>query len=209
MSLSFDPREAIRHLGRVDPVLDRVIRQVGPFPLEPSRRVSIFAALLSSIVHQQLNGKAARTIHGRVIALYAPRRAPRPEELLATSDEALRRAGLSRNKTRALKDLAAKCASGLVPSMRHLRGMPDELVIERLTTVRGVGRWTAEMVLMFRLGRPDVLPLDDLGIRKGFQRVYGRRRLPTALTLARHGERWRPYRTVASWYLWRSLESPP
>ena len=93
--------------------------------------------------------------------------------------------------------------------MAHLRGMPDELVIERLTAVRGVGRWTAEMVLMFRLGRPDVLPLDDLGIRKGFQRVYGRRRLPTPLALARHGERWRPYRTVASWYLWRSLESPP
>jgi 3-methyladenine DNA glycosylase/8-oxoguanine DNA glycosylase len=209
MSLSFDPRDAIRHLRRADPALAQVIRRVGPFPAEPPPRMSIFEALLVSIVHQQLSGKAAATIHGRVVALYAPRRGPRPEELLATEDEDLRRAGLSRAKTLAVKDLAAKCASGVVPSMARLRRMPDEMVIERLTAVRGVGRWTAEMVLMFRLVRPDVLPIDDLGIRKGFQRVYGRRRLPTPLAVARHGERWRPYRTVASWYLWRSLESPP
>jgi 3-methyladenine DNA glycosylase/8-oxoguanine DNA glycosylase len=209
MSLPFDPRDALRHLRRADPTLARVIRRVGPFPAEPPPRMSIFAALLVSIVHQQLSGKAAATIHGRVVALYGPRGAPRPEDLLSTSDEDLRRAGLSRGKTLAVKDLAAKCASGIVPSMAHLRRMPDELVIERLTAVRGVGRWTAEMVLMFRLVRPDVLPIDDLGIRKGFQRVYGRRQLPTPLAVARYGERWRPYRTVASWYLWRSLESPP
>jgi 3-methyladenine DNA glycosylase/8-oxoguanine DNA glycosylase len=209
MSLPFDPRDALRHLRRADPTLARVIRRVGPFPAEPPARMSIFAALLVSIVHQQLSGKAAATIHGRVVALYGPRGAPRPEDLLSTSDEDLRRAGLSRGKTLAVKDLAAKCASGIVPSMAHLRRMPDELVIERLTAVRGVGRWTAEMVLMFRLVRPDVLPIDDLGIRKGFQRVYGRRQLPTPFAVARYGERWRPYRTVASWYLWRSLESPP
>jgi 3-methyladenine DNA glycosylase/8-oxoguanine DNA glycosylase len=209
MSLSFDPREAIRHLQRADPALAPVIRRAGPFPLEPVRRMSIFEALLVSIVHQQLSGKAAATIHGRVIALYAPQRAPRPEQVLSTADEDLRRAGLSRNKVLAVKDLAAKCTAGVVPTMAHLRQMPDEMVIERLTAVRGVGRWTAEMVLMFRLVRPDVLPVHDLGIQKGFQRVYGRRRMPTPLAIARHGERWRPYRTVASWYLWRSLESPP
>jgi 3-methyladenine DNA glycosylase/8-oxoguanine DNA glycosylase len=207
MSLPFDPRDALRHLRRADPTLARVIRRVGPFPLEPSRRVSIFEALLSSIVHQQLSGKAAACDSRQRVALYG--RAARGPRSAGHLRRGPRRAGLSRNKTLAVKDLAAKCASGLVPSMTHLRGMPDEIVIERLTTVRGVGRWTAEMVLMFRLVRPDVLPLDDLGIRKGFQRVYGRRQLPTPLAVARYGERWRPYRTVASWYLWRSLESPP
>jgi 3-methyladenine DNA glycosylase/8-oxoguanine DNA glycosylase len=209
VSLSFDPRDALRHLRRADPAMAQLIGRVGPFPSDPPPRLSIFEALLRSIVHQQLNGKAAASIHGRVVALYAPRRAPLPEELLATADEALRGAGLSRAKTLAVKDLATKCVSGEVPSMAELKRMPDEVVIERLTAVRGVGRWTAEMVLMFRLVRPDVLPIHDLGIRKGFQRVYGRRRLPTPLAVGRYGERWRPYRTVASWYLWRSLESPP
>ena len=166
MSLSFEPREAIRHLRRADPALARVIRQAGPFPLVPARRISIFEALLVSIVHQQLSGKAAATIHGRVVALYAPRRAPRPEELLTTADEELRRAGLSRNKTLAVKDLAAKCASGVVPSMAQLRQMPDEMVIERLAAVRGVGRWAEETVLMFRLVRPDVLPIAKCGVTK-------------------------------------------
>jgi len=204
--LRFDPDAAIRHLTTADPQLALVIGRSPAFRVRPTRRQSLFAALLESIVYQQLSGKAAETILGRVVALFRPHRFPRPEDLLAVRDARLRAAGLSRNKTAALKDLARHTLDGTVPPLARAHAMTDEELIERLTTVRGVGRWTVEMLLIFRLGRPDVLPVGDLGVRKGFRRAFGMRRLPAAITITRRAERWRPYRSVASWYLWRAAE---
>ncbi|HEX6643470.1 MAG TPA: hypothetical protein VF037_02275 [Gemmatimonadales bacterium] len=204
--LSFDPDAAVRHLRRADPVLGRLMRRAGPCLLRPSATQSLFHALSESIVYQQLSGKAAATIFGRVVALYAPRRFPRPEDVLATPDATLRAAGLSTAKTAALKDLAAKTLDGTVPPMARVRRLPDDEIIERLTAVRGIGAWTAQMLLMFRLGRPDVLPVADLGVRKGFALTYGLDDLPTPVELAEHAERWRPYRSVGSWYMWRALD---
>jgi 3-methyladenine DNA glycosylase/8-oxoguanine DNA glycosylase len=204
--LCFDPDAAIRHLSTADPALGLIIERSLRFSVRPTRGQSLFAALLESIVYQQLSGKAAETILSRVLALYRPRRFPRPEDLLATSESRLRAAGLSRNKTAALHDLARHALDGTVPSLARAHAMSDEELVERLTAVRGVGRWTVEMILIFRLGRPDVLPVSDLGVRKGFRRAFGMRRLPAAVTMTRRGERWRPYRSVASWYLWRAAE---
>lgn len=167
---------------------------------------SPFAALAEAIVYQQLTGRAAATIHGRVLALFRPRRVLSPDDVLVAPQDALRAAGLSRAKIAALKDLAAKTRDGTVPPLRHLRKMGEEEIIERLTRVRGVGRWTVEMLLIFRLGRPDVLPAGDYGIRKGFARAFRTRALPTPRQVLRRGELWRPYRTTASWYLWRALD---
>jgi 3-methyladenine DNA glycosylase/8-oxoguanine DNA glycosylase len=204
--LCFDPDEAIRHLAAADPALGLVIGRSLPFSVRPTRTQSLFAALLESIVYQQLSGKAAETILSRVLALYRPRRFPRPDDLVATPDARLRTAGLSRNKTAALKDLARHTIEGTVPPLARAHAMSDDELIERLTAVRGVGRWTVEMILIFRLGRPDILPVSDLGVRKGFRRAFGMRGLPAAVTMTRRGERWRPYRSVASWYLWRAAE---
>jgi 3-methyladenine DNA glycosylase/8-oxoguanine DNA glycosylase len=140
------------------------------------------------------------------VALFAPKRHPAAEDLLAISDERLRAAGLSRNKTAAQRELARRALDGTVPTLAEAHRLDDEALIERLIAVRGVGRWTAEMILLFRLGRPDVFPLGDLGVRKGFQRAFGMRRLPSSVTMERRAERWRPYRSVASWYLWRACE---
>jgi DNA-3-methyladenine glycosylase II len=167
-----------------------------------------FQALAESIVYQQLTGKAAATIFGRVHDLYGGRRRFTPDAVLATEDERLRAAGLSRAKTAALKDLAAKTNEGVVPSARVLAKLSDEAIVERLTSIRGIGRWTVEMLLIFRLGRPDVLPVDDYGVRKGLMRLLGAKELPTRKELAERGERWRPYRSAASWYLWRASEQP-
>ncbi len=204
--LRFDPDAAIRHLTAADPELGLIIGRSTAFRVRPTRAQSLFAALLESIVYQQLSGKAAETILGRVVALFRPRRFPRPEDLLAVPEARLRAAGLSRNKAAALKDLARRTLDGTVPSLARAQAMTDEELIERLTTVRGVGRWTVEMILIFRLGRPDVLPVGDLGVRKGFRRAFGMRRLPAPVTITRRAERWRPYRSVASWYLWRAAE---
>jgi 3-methyladenine DNA glycosylase/8-oxoguanine DNA glycosylase len=204
--LRFDPDAAIRHLTAADPELGLIIGRTAAFCVRPTRTQSLFAALLESIVYQQLSGKAAETILGRVIALFRPRRFPRPEDLLDLPDARLRAAGLSRNKTAALKDLARHTLDGTVPPLARAHAMTDEELIERLTAVRGVGRWTVEMLLIFRLGRPDVLPVGDLGVRKGFRRAFGMRRLPAPVTITRRAERWRPYRSVASWYLWRVAE---
>ncbi|HEX5385884.1 MAG TPA: DNA-3-methyladenine glycosylase 2 family protein [Gemmatimonadales bacterium] len=204
--LCFDPDAARVHLEAADPALAAVIRRAGRITLRPEPTQSLFAALLRSIVYQQLSGKAAATIHRRVLALFAPKRHPSAADLLAVSDDQLRAAGLSRNKTAAVRDLARRTLDGTVPRLAHVHRLDDEAVIERLTAVRGVGRWTAEMILMFRLGRADVLPLGDLGVRKGFQRTYGMRRLPSPVTIERRAERWRPYRSAASWYLWRAAE---
>lgn len=204
--LTYDPDVACRHLMAADPRLGELILRAGSFTMRPEPTQSLFAALAESIVYQQLSGRAAETILGRVLAIYRPRRFPRPADIVATPAERLRAAGLSTAKTAAIKDLAARTLDGTVPAMARVRRMSDEEIIERLTTVRGIGRWTVEMLLLFRLGRPDVLPVSDLGVRKGFARTFRRRGLPDPLALSRRAERWRPYRSVASWYLWRALD---
>jgi 3-methyladenine DNA glycosylase/8-oxoguanine DNA glycosylase len=204
--LDYDPVLACRHLSDADPMLGALIARVGPCLIRTPHTQSLFAAVARAIVYQQLSGSAAATILARVKAIYAPKRFPTPRDILATPPERLRAAGLSTAKTAALRDLAERSLDGTVPMMRRVRFMGDEEVIERLVQVRGVGRWTAEMLLMFRLGRADVLPVSDLGIRKGFALTFGSRRLPAAITIERRAERWRPYRSVACWYLWRALE---
>ncbi|MGE3524814.1 MAG: DNA-3-methyladenine glycosylase [Gemmatimonadales bacterium] len=181
------------------------MRRVGPFRLVPERLQSPFEALAESIVYQQLTGKAAGTIHGRLLALYPGTRRLRPEQILDTGEEQLRAVGLSRAKAAAIRDLSVRTLDGTVPTLRDLRRMPDDEIVERLVAVRGIGRWTVEMLLIFRLGRPDVLPATDYGVQKGFARTF-RRPLPTPAQLLRRGERWRPYRSVASWYLWRAVD---
>jgi DNA-3-methyladenine glycosylase II len=178
------------------------------YNITPTVSIRPFDALAESIAYQQLSGKAAATIFGRVRALYPKRKWLDPEQLLATPDETLRAAGLSRAKTAALKDLAAKTIDGTVPSGRALIRMTDDEIVMRLTTVRGIGRWTVEMLLLFDLGRPDVWPVDDYGVRKGFAKTFGRRKLPTPKQLMKFGEKWRPYRSVAAWYFWRALDAP-
>lgn len=204
--LAYDPILAGRHLAEADPVLGRLIDRVGEFGLRPRPARSLFAALTRAIVYQQLSGQAAATILSRVVVLFAPKRFPTPDDLLATPPERLRAAGLSAAKTAALRDLAARTLDGTVPSMARVRRMEDEEIVAQLTQVRGIGRWTVEMLLMFSLGRPDVLPLGDLGVRKGFAVTFRTRGLPEPEAIARRAERWRPYRSVASWYMWRALE---
>ena len=205
--LCFDAREAERYLSEADPTLAKLISVVGPLRMEIRAMHNPFEALARNIVFQQLNGTAAATIHSRVLALFGGRRM-RPKDVLQASEEALRGAGLSRNKQEALKDLAAKTLDGTVPTLARLRRMSDEEIVERLTRVRGIGRWTVEMLLMFRLGRPDVLPVGDYGVRKGFSLAYRTGAMPTPKELTSYGERWRPYRTVASWYMWRAVDLP-
>ena len=176
------------------------------YNITPSVSIRPFDALAESIAYQQLSGKAAAKIFSRVRALYPKRKWLNPENLLSTSDETLRSAGLSRAKVAALKDLATKTIDGTVPSARALMRMTDDEIIARLITVRGIGRWTVEMLLLFDLGRPDVWPVDDYGVRKGFAKTFGRRKLPTPKQLMKLGEKWRPYRSVAAWYLWRALD---
>ena len=197
-------RTSIVHLKRADDVLARVIQRVGPCRFRTRSKGTHFDALLRSIVYQQLSGKAAGTILDRVLALYGGRY-PRPAQLLDTADDALRGAGLSRQKLAYLRDLAAKVDTGEVPLARVGR-MPDEEIITHLTHVKGIGRWTAQMFLMFRLGRPDVLPELDLGIQTAIQRAYDLPKRPAADEVLRIGATWRPHATIASWYLWRSLE---
>jgi 3-methyladenine DNA glycosylase/8-oxoguanine DNA glycosylase len=205
--LPFDPVAAAEHLRGQDRKLAKFIDRVGPFRLRPAELQSPFEALLESIVYQQLTGKAAATILARVVALFRPRRFPKPEDVLERPDDDLRGAGLSRSKTAALKDLAGKTLEGVVPrSVRDLEKLSDAEIVERLTAVRGIGPWTVEMLLIFRLARPDVLPATDYGVRKGFAKVRGLRELPAPKDLLAYGERWRPYRSVASWYLWRVLD---
>ena len=196
----------MRHLSRVDPVMKRLIRLLGPCTLEPRVGRSPFESLARAIAYQQLHDKAAESILKRFIALFPGRRFPRPEELLAIDTAAIRRAGFSRAKVAALRDLAAKALDGTVPSGRVVRALEDEAIIERLIAVRGIGRWTVEMLLIFHLGRQDVLPIHDFGVRNGFRIAYGRRSMPTPKQVLRYGERWTPYRTTASWYLWRAAD---
>lgn len=205
--LKYDPDVAIAQLSAVDAKLSRLIERVGPFAMPTRETMSPFQMLLHSIVYQQITGKAAASIHGRLVALF-PGAKPGPRKMQKLSDEALRAAGMSRPKVRAARDLADKTLDGTVPSLRQLERMDDEAIIARLTQVRGIGQWSAEMMLIFQLGRADVLPVTDLGVRKGFQLSHGGRELPEPKKLLRYGERWRPYRSVASWYLWRANYLP-
>jgi methylated-DNA-[protein]-cysteine S-methyltransferase len=206
--LLFDPVLAARALAKADKALAKIIEQVGPLRLQVESLQTPFQALAESIVYQQLTGKAAATILGRVHAIFGGRKHFKPEAIGEVKDEDLRGAGLSRAKTAALKDLAAKTLDGTVPSVKALARATDDELVERLTEIRGIGRWTVEMLLIFRLGRPDVLPVDDYGVRKGFQRLLRAKELPTRAELAKRGERWKPYRSAASWYLWRACELP-
>lgn len=198
-------REAEAALSAADPELGALIARVGPCGWSPAPVPTLFQAVAVAVVHQQLSGKAAATIEGRVAALGAAG-FPTPEEVLVMPPEVLRAAGLSGAKTASLRDLAARCVAGTVPTIGEAAALDDEALVAALLPVRGVGRWTVEMVLMFRLGRPDLLPLADLGIKKGFQRTFGGNTLPDGPTMTARGERWRPWRTVASWYLWRAAD---
>lgn len=203
----FDSRKAIRHLRAADPSLAQVIARIGPFGMALKSSRSLFGALAEAIVYQQLSNKAAATIYGRLEALY-PRATDgfTPRHILATPPEGLRGVGLSTAKVLALQDLARRVQVGGLPTLEEAHGLADAELVERLVEVRGIGRWSAEMFLMFRLGRPDVLPVDDYSLRKAYAAALRKRALPSPEALARHGEKWRPYRTVASWYLWRTLD---
>jgi 3-methyladenine DNA glycosylase/8-oxoguanine DNA glycosylase len=203
-----DHKHAHRHIAATDPRLAELIERSTPYNITPSLSIRPFDALAESIAYQQLSGKAAATIWGRVRALYPRKKYLDPKLVLATPDEKLRGAGLSRSKVAALKDLAAKTLDGTVPSARALEKMSDEEIIARLIAVRGIGRWTAEMLLLFDLGRPDVWPVDDYGVRKGFAKTFRRKKLPTPKQLMKFGEKWRPYRSVAAWFFWRALDAP-
>ena len=196
-------RKALAHLRQADPILRKVIDQVGPCRLRPLTEGSHFEFIARSIIYQQLSTRAATTIHGRVQALCGGALSAEPLRRLA--DDALRSAGLSRQKLAYLRDLAAREAAGTLDT-RHFPDLPDEDITRQLVQVKGVGVWTAQMFLMFKLGRPDVLPVLDLGIRKGVQRAYRLRKLPDAKRIEKIAAPWAPYRTVGSWYMWRVLE---
>ena len=218
----YDAAEACRQLAAADPKLALLIERAGPYALRLKSSHSPFEALLESIIYQQLHGKAAAAILRRLLAIFGDLH-PSPEHILAVPDDQLRAAGLSGSKVLALRDLAAKTVDGTVPTLARIRRMSDAEIIERLTAVRGIGPWTVEMLLMFRLGRPDVLPVSDYGVRKGFALTFRRipkskpfsnDLLPKPQEMLRRGEKWRPWRSVASWYLWRACDlagkaSPP
>jgi DNA-3-methyladenine glycosylase II len=202
------PTTPEEHLAATDPRFAALIARSVRYNVKPNGLVRPFDALAESIAYQQLSGKAAATIWGRVRALYPRRKYLDPRRVLATPDERLRAAGLSRSKVAAIKDLAAKTIDGTVPSAHALAKMSDDEIIVRLTTVRGIGRWTVEMLLLFDLGRPDVWPVHDYGVQKGFAKTFGRRKLPKPKQLMKLGEKFRPYRSVAAWYFWRALDAP-
>jgi len=201
------PADAIAHLRAGDELLARAMDRVGPFVLEPRATKSLFEALMRSIVYQQLHGKAAESIHSRVLVQLKAHGGPTPGALGKVPDEILRAAGLSAGKLRAIRDLAAKCLDGTVPTLREAHKLDDAELITRLTAVRGIGPWTVHMLLIFYLGRPDVMPTGDLAIRAAFKRLYNKPRDPSPESIIRHARRWQPYRSVACWYLWRSLDT--
>jgi DNA-3-methyladenine glycosylase II len=199
--------EAHAHLAAVDPVMKRLIRDHGQCALAPETRRSPFQSLVLAVAHQQLHAAAANNILGRFKKLFPGRRFPRPEDLAGVTDAQIRACGFSFAKIRALRDLAEKTLAGVVPAARDLAKLPDEEIIGRLTEVRGVGRWTVEMLLIFQLGRPDVLPADDFGVRNGFRLAYRKRSLPKPRDILKFGQRWRPHATTAAWYLWRAADA--
>jgi DNA-3-methyladenine glycosylase II len=203
---AFDLSAAMNHLSASDAKLAELIASTQPFRMDPDPLQSPYEALLEAIAYQSISGKAAATIFGRVKALCGHDRPPSPKEMLKTRKPALRKAGLSGAKIQAMKDLAKKTISGVVPSLEQAKNLSDEELLERLVSVRGIGAWTVEMFLIFHLGRPDVLPIHDLGVKKGWSITYGKKHMPKPKELLAFGERWRPYRTVASWYMWRACQ---
>ena len=213
-AVRYDAEQACRELALADPKLGQLIEQAGPFLLRLQSQHSPFEALLESIIYQQLHGKAAGAILRRLLTAFGELH-PAPEHLLQASDEMLRAAGLSASKTKALRDLAAKTIDGTVPTISQIRRMPDDEIVKRLTEVRGIGTWTVEMLLIFRLGRPDVFPTSDYGIRKGFALTFLGLKpslkvtpdlLPRAEAMQWRARRWAPWRSAASWYLWRACD---
>jgi|KBSMisStaDraftv2_1062788.scaffolds.fasta_scaffold138715_2 methylated-DNA-[protein]-cysteine S-methyltransferase len=202
----FDPEVAVAHLRDADPVLAKLIDEIGPFRMRLRGARSIFVALAEAIVYQQLNGKAAASIFARVCSLFPVAQGLNAEQILRMSDAKLRAAGLSTNKLLSIRDLARKAVDGAIPTLAEAHRMDDEELIERLTQVRGIGRWTVEMLLISRLGRPDVWPVDDYGIRAGFAALHRKRKFPAPKDLIKPGVKWKPYRSVASWYLWRAAD---
>ena len=205
-NLAFDLAEALRHLSERDDQLKRLIAETAPFQIEVEDAQSPYEVLLESIAYQSISGKAAATIFGRIKALGENGRPPAPEKMMKIPTAKLRKAGLSGAKAAAMKDLAKKALAGIVPTHDEALKLSDEELVERLVSVRGIGAWTVEMFLIFRLGRPDVLPIHDLGVKKGWSVAYGKKHMPAPKELLQFGERWRPYRTVASWYMWRAFE---
>ena len=203
-SLSFDLAGAMQYLAAKDDRLAELIQSTQQFQLDEVLAESPYEALLEAIAYQSISGKAAATIYGRIKALGSNGRPPAPEQMLKIRKPALRKAGLSGAKVLAMKDLAKKTIEGVVPTLEDAQKLSDEELVERLTSVRGIGAWTVEMFLIFRLGRPDVLPIHDLGVQKGWSITYGKKHKPKPKELLAFGERWRPYRTVASWYMWRA-----
>jgi len=202
----FDLRLAMDSLAAKDPQLAPLIRGTQEFRIESDGSKSPYEALLEAIAYQSISGKAAATIYGRIKALSGNGRAPSPQQMLKLRKPVLRKAGLSGAKVLAMKDLAQKTLDGVVPTLEQAEKLSDEELVERLVSVRGIGAWTVEMFLIFRLGRPDVLPIHDLGVKKGWSITYGKKYMPKPKELLAFGERWRPYRTVASWYMWRAFE---
>src|SRR5580698_7647507 len=199
--------EAHKHLSARDPVMRLLIREHGLCELVPETRRSPFQSLVQAVAHQQLNGTAANTILTRFKKLFPGRKFPRPEDLAGVTDEQIRACGFSFAKIKAIRDIAEKTLSGVVPTGRQIVKLPDEEIILRLTEVRGVGRWTVEMLLIFQLGRPDILPVDDFGVRNGFRVAYKKRSMPTPKELLKFGKLWRPHATTAAWYLWRAADA--
>jgi 3-methyladenine DNA glycosylase/8-oxoguanine DNA glycosylase len=206
ISLPFDYFKAHAHLSGLDKRLARLIEKTGKFDFNLDDCDSVYESLLEAITHQSISGKAAAKIFSRIKALGAEGQCPTPQQILAASDRTLREAGLSYAKVAAMKDLAQKTIDGIVPTIEQAHTLSDEELVARLISVRGIGAWTVEMFLMFRLGRPDVLPIHDYGVQKGFALTYGKKFMPKPRELTAFGERWRPYRTVASWYMWRAVD---
>ena len=206
ISLPFDHVKAHEHITRTDKRMARIIAKTGAFRFQLDQCDSVYESLLEAIAYQSISGKAAATIFARIKALGSNGLCPTPAEILAVSNQKLREAGLSGAKAAAMKDLAQKTIDGVVPTLEAAGQLSDEELVERLISVRGIGAWTVEMFLIFRLGRPDVLPIHDYGVQKGFALTYGKKEIPKPRELAAFGERWRPYRTVASWYMWRAVE---
>ncbi|MES1952012.1 putative DNA-3-methyladenine glycosylase [Salinisphaera sp. S4-8] len=204
--LAFDATHAVRELAAVDPVLGELMARVGPYAPQTVAAPDAFHALMRAIVYQQLSGKAAGTIHRRVLTALGGGDTPGAERIAAADDATLRGAGLSQNKMLSLQALAAAQLAGELPDESRLDDYEDAELIERYSAIRGIGRWTVEMLLLFHLGRPDVMPIHDLGVRKGYAMTYGRDELPKPKQLERECEIWRPYRSVGSWYMWRALE---
>ncbi len=199
--------ESSKSLAAKDPVMGALIDRIGLIALSP-RRLPVFQSLAQSIIHQQLSGKAAGTILKRFINLFPSLDFPDPQAVLSSSEETLRSVGLSRPKSRYIRDLAERTSNLSVPTLDECDALSDAELIERYTAIKGVGKWTVEMLLIFNLGRPDVLPIHDLGVQKGFQITYRKRRRPTPEELDRAGRKWKPYRSLAALYLWRAADTP-